>query len=119
MKNSIIRFIQLLMLIILFAVSLFVAYHYWFVFDQFALRELPTLIWSGLIIYILIQLIKRMITKKMEWYDYSYYIALIVVLLPFIVPANPEWLLTLTRYGVLFLLISPLVELFKFSRRRG
>jgi hypothetical protein len=119
MKNSIVRFVQLLMLIVLFAVSAFVSYHYWFVFDQFGLRDLPTLIWSSLIIYILIQLIKRMITKKMEWYDYSYYIALIVILLPFIVPGNPEWMLSLTRYGVLFLLLSPLAELFKFSRKRG
>lgn len=119
MKNSIARFFQLIMLLVLIPVSGFIAYHYWFVFDKAQLRELPTLIWSGLIVYILIQLIKRMIIKKMEWFDYSYYIALIAILLPFVVPGNPEWLLTITRYGVLFLFISPLIELFKFAQKKG
>jgi hypothetical protein len=118
MSKSIIRFMRLFFAIILLALSLFIAYHYWFVLSVSQLRDIPTLVMSSLILYIVLQLIKRMLVKKMEWYEYSYYLGLIGVLLPFIVPGNSDWMLSLSRYGVLFLFVPPIGELILFSRKK-
>jgi hypothetical protein len=58
------------------------------------------------------------VNKGVEWYDYTYYLGLVAILLPFIFPANPDWLFTVTRYGTLFLAIPPVVDLIRFSQKK-
>lgn len=118
MNQSIKRFFHLLMLIVLLPISAYVLFYYWTNSSVEGLRQLPTLIWSSIIVYILIQMIKRFVTKKVEWYEYTYYIGLAAVLIPFVIPANPDWLLNVTRYGTLFLAFSPVVDLIRFSQKK-
>lgn len=118
MGKSIQRFLHLLMLIILLPISIYVLVYYWTNSTADGLRQLPTLLWSSIIIYILIQLIKRFMTKKIEWYEYTYYIGLAAILMPFVIPANPDWLFSITRFGTLFLAFPPVVELIRFSQKK-
>jgi hypothetical protein len=119
MGKSIQRFLHLLMLIILLPISAYVMFYYWTNSSAEGLRQLPTLLWSSIIFYILIQLIKRFVTKKIEWYEYTYYLGLAAILLPFVFPGSPDWLFSITRYGTIFLAFPPLMELIRFSRRKG
>lgn len=116
MGKSIQRFLHLLMLIILLPICGYILFYYWTNVSYEGLRQLPTLLWSSIIIYILIQLIKRFTTKKVEWYEYTYYLGLAAILIPFIIPGNPDWLFTITRFGTLFLAFPPVVELIRYSR---
>ena len=85
MGKSIQRFLHLLMLIILLPISAYVLMYYWTNSSSEGLRVLPTLIWSSIIVYIVIQLIKRLITKRVEWYEYTYYLGLSAILIPFVI----------------------------------
>jgi uncharacterized membrane protein len=118
MGKSIQRFLHLLMLIILLPISAYVLMYYWTNSSSEGLRVLPTLIWSSIIVYIVIQLIKRLITKRVEWYEYTYYLGLSAILIPFVIPANPEWLFSVTRYGTIFLAFPPVMELIRFSQKK-
>lgn len=58
-------------------------------------------------IYVLCQIGKRFVFKKQNWWDWLYYIGLVVIILPRFL-ATPENLVvfqTLTDMGILFLLV--------------
>jgi len=76
------------------------------------LRALPTSFLIVVVVYILAQLIKKFVQKKMPWYNWLYYIGLaaIVVPLPFF-SVQGTWVFSVTRYGSLFLLLPPTIEL--------
>ncbi len=99
------------LLILLLAAGAHIAFYYWTIADVSDLRNLQNSVLSAIIIYILIQLTKRYFTKKMGWQDWSYYIALIAVLLPLIlVKAEGKWIVQVAQFGSLFFLLPPLID---------
>lgn len=99
------------LLILLLAAGAHIAFYYWTITDISDLRNLQNSVLSAIIIYILIQLTKRYFTKKMGWQDWSYYIALIAVLLPLIlVKAEGKWIAQIAQFGSLFFLLPPLID---------
>lgn len=118
MRKSILRILHLVMLLILLPISAYILLYYWTNSSVEGLRKLPTLLWSSIICYILIQLVKGLITKRVKWFEYTYYLGLTVILFPFVFPANPEWLLAVVRYGTIFLAFPPVMELIRFSHNK-
>ena len=110
------RILQFILIVALLASSAYVVLYYWTVDGNAEkLRELPTTLLSAIIVYIALQLLKRFIKKKIEWFDWFYYIGLIAVLLPLmLVTASSDWIFDITQYGSLFLVLPPLIELLQF-----
>ncbi len=108
------RIIQFIFIIGLLLSSGYIAFYYWTASSASALRELPSTLLTALIVYITIQLLKRFIKKKIEWYDWLYYIGLIAVLLPLLfVGISSDWIFDITKYGSLFLVVPPLIDLLR------
>lgn len=84
------------------------------------LRTLPTGFLIAVIVYILTQLIKRYLQKKMPWYNWLYYLGLIAVVLPLpLFSVQGDWIFSVTRWGSLFLVIPPLIEIIALSRMKS
>src|SRR5690554_3573787 len=71
-----------LLLVILIVSALFVFQYYLFASTITDLRTLPTSLLIAVIVYILTQLIKRFIQKKMPWYNWLYYVGIIAIIIP-------------------------------------
>ena len=83
------------------------------------LRTLPTSFLMAVIVYILTQLIKRYLQKKMPWYNWLYYLGLVAVVIPLpLFSVQGDWVFSVTRWGSLFLLIPPLVEIIVLSKSK-
>lgn len=108
------RILQFVLIIVLLATSAYIVVYYFNVRDISQLRDLPSVLLSAIVIYIVIQLVKRFIKKKVEWFDWLYYIGLVAILLPLMMfSASETWIFDLTKYGSLFLLFPPIIELLK------
>jgi hypothetical protein len=112
-------FLQFLVIVLLICAVL-INYYYWTVSDIDELRYLPPYLLTGLIVYIGTQLLKRYLKKKIAWYDWLYYVGLIAVVLPLLAFfGTGDWLFAITSYGVLFFLVSPLIELIQILRAKS
>jgi len=93
------------------ASALYVFVYYMLADEILDLRTLPTGFLIAVIVYILAQLIKRFLQKKMPWYNWLYYLGLIAVIVPLpLFSVQGNWVFSVTRWGSLFLLIPPLIE---------
>lgn len=111
MKGKLNRGLNYFLLIILMASAIYV-FLYYIMADSIAeLRTLPTSFLIAVIVYILVQLTKRYLQKKMPWYNWMYYLGLIAVIVPLpLFSVQGNWVFSVTRWGSLFLLIPPLIE---------
>jgi len=108
------RVVQFIFIIGLLLSSGYIAFYYWTINSVESLRNLPTTLLTALIVYIAIQLVKRLIKRKIEWYDWLYYIGLVAVLLPLLfIGVSSDWIFDVTKYGSLFLVLPPLIDLLK------
>lgn len=96
---------------ILLITAVYINFYYWTVSEVDELRNLPPLLLTAVIIYLLIQLIKKSLNKnKVVWYDWVYYLGIVGILLPLIsIFSSGEWLFTVTKIGAIFLLIPPII----------
>lgn len=108
-----------LLLVILIASALFVFQYYLFASTITDLRTLPTSLLIAVIVYILTQLIKRFIQKRMPWYNWLYYVGIIAIIIPLpLVSTEGDWIFSVTRYGTLFLLLPPVIEFILLLRKK-
>jgi len=76
------------------------------------IKYIPTLLLFVLLIYICLQLVKRVFLKYRNWWDWLYYVSLISTILPmffenlFTVPT----FLRITWLGSLFLMFPPVLD---------
>lgn len=110
MSSKFNRTIHVLTSIVLLAIAVLITGYYLFANSYADLKNVPTTLYVAAIVYILIQLIKRNITKKMPWYDWLYYLGLGAIILPFALPEK-EWVYSLAIYGSLALVAPPLIEI--------
>lgn len=96
---------------ILLITAVYINFYYWTVSEVDELRNLPPLLLTAVIIYLLVQLIKKSLNKnKVVWYDWVYYLGIVGILLPLIsIFSSGEWLFTVTKIGAIFLLIPPII----------
>lgn len=112
-------FLQFLVFVLLICAVL-INYYYWTVSDIDELRYLPPYLLTGLIVYIGAQLLKRYLKKKIAWYDWLYYGGLIAIVLPLLAFFGAgEWMFSITSYGALFFLVSPLIESIQMLRAKS
>ena len=111
-KNKLNKGIAYLLLVILIASGLYVFIYYLIADQIYELRSLPTGFLIAVIVYILTQLIKRYFQKKMPLYNWLYYLGLIAVVIPLpLFSVQGDWVFSVTRWGSLFLIIPPVIEL--------
>lgn len=111
------KLVLYILLIVLILLGLYVFFYYITAKDISELETLPLSLLVTVVVYIVIQLIKRFLQENMAWYTYLYYIGLaaVVVALPFFSLQEGQ-VFALSRIGVLFLIISPLIELVVLSK---
>lgn len=110
MKSKFNRTIHIITTLVLLAIAVLITGYYLFADSYDDLKNVPTTLYVAAIVYILIQLVKRSITKKMPWYDWFYYLGLAAIILPFALPEK-EWLFSMVIYGSLALALPPFIEI--------
>lgn len=106
-----IKLTRIICILIALAAGAYVVSYYWSVNDFGSIRIVPMAVMISLVVYVLMQLLKRYVTKQMPSYEWLYYIGLGAVVAPvFLAKSDFEWLHLLTDYGTLFLLIPPLLD---------
>lgn len=113
------RIFHFILLIALILSGLYIFGYYLFANDINQLRTLPVSFLVVVIFYIAIQLIKRFFQKEVPWYNWLYYIGLLAVVssLPAL-SLQDDWLFLITRFGSLFLLIPPIIDLIKLIKQK-
>ena len=110
MKNSktLISIISLVGLVI----SSFVIMYYWSANSLVEIKHVPIQIMILILVYIVLQFLKRLITKTQNWWDWFYYIGLLAVALPvfMVTETNFSSLLIGAQIGVSFLVLPILIE---------
>ncbi len=106
------RILLLILSTALLIIGVYVVFYYWTIDELSQLRDLDSTLLSAVVIYLAIQLIKRYVKKKVSWYDWLYYIGLVAILSPLLLATSTaDWLFDLTKYGSIFILLPPLIEL--------
>ncbi len=110
MKNS--RGATALILLVALVICGLVIMYYWSATDYLDIKAVPIHIMVLLIAYIGLQLLKRVVTKKQNWYDWLYYIGLASVALPVFLatPSNYTTYLLVSQLGTLFLVFPLIIE---------
>ncbi|MBW7867641.1 MAG: hypothetical protein H3C31_04880 [Brumimicrobium sp.] len=97
--------------------AIFIIIYYLLAKTIIELRDLPPSFLIAIVCYIGAQLLKQLLHKKRPWYNWLYYLGLIAIVIPLpLFSAQGDWLLTLVRFGSIFLLLPPMIELFILSR---
>ena len=110
MKN--VRGITALILVAGLVISGLVINYYWASNDLADIKAVPIHIMILLIVYIGLQLFKRIVTKKQNWYDWLYYIGLASVAIPVFLADSTNYAsyLLIAQLGTLFLVVPLLIE---------
>ncbi len=118
MKN--IKPILSILLLISLILAAVVVFYYWKIDTIIGIKYVPFNIMILVLVYIITQFLKRVLTKTQNWWDWLYYIALVTIALPVFIgnETNESWLLPLTQIGVLFLLAPVILEGFNFVKQR-
>lgn len=118
MKNG--KAILSLLLLVSLILGALVVFYYWKADSLIAIKFVPINIMILVLIYIVTQFLKRVLTKTQNWWDWLYYVGLVTIALPVFIgkEENISWLLPLTQIGVLFLIFPVLVEGFNSVKQQ-
>jgi Na+-translocating ferredoxin:NAD+ oxidoreductase RnfE subunit len=110
MKNE--RLIRALLTVGLLITGGVVVSYYWISDSLESIVRVPIYLMVVCLIYVLIQIVKRSLFKKQNWWDWLYYIALIVIMLPTFFGNQDNFKLFsyLTDFGTLFMLVPALID---------
>lgn len=107
------------LLIILILSGTYVFLYYIIASEISQLRTLPPLFLVIIILYILVQLGKRFLQDEIKWYNYLYYVGLAAVVIPLpLFSLQENWIFVVTRFGSLFLIISPVIEFIELRKAK-
>jgi uncharacterized membrane protein HdeD (DUF308 family) len=106
------RYIKITLLILSLVVGALVIMYYWSVVDVDGILMLPMYVVILSFVYVLLQILKRYLFKRKNWWDWLYYIGLIAIVLPtfFVNETNAATYHLLTDYGTFFLIIPILLD---------
>ena len=110
MKNK--RLIRFIILIVMLLVGGVIINYYWKNDTLESMVSVPLVIMIFTLVYILCQIGKRFFFKKQNWWDWIYYIGLLVIILPrFLATADNLYLFqTITDIGILFLIVPVFLD---------
>jgi cell division protein FtsW (lipid II flippase) len=112
-KNKISYLVTILSLII----SLVICFYYWFTLDFESIHKVPMKLIGLILLYLVLQMLKKRIVTENSWWNWLYYIGLSGLLYPIVLgePENHVRLNWITDFSVLFLLF-PIILDFKKLR---
>lgn len=86
--------------------------YYWMATSLEDISTLPVFVLGLALVYIGLQLIKRALLKVQNWWDWTYYLGLVSVVLPvlFAKESNQLFFHLLTDYGTLFLMLPVIMD---------
>ena len=118
MKNA--KAILSILLLTALTLGSLVVYYYWKADSLVAIKFVPINIMILVLVYIITQFLKRVLTKQQNWWDWLYYVGLITIALPVFIAneSNLSWLLPLTQLGVLFLVLPIMLEGYNLVKLR-
>ena len=110
MKNK--RLIRFIILILMLLVGGVVINYYWQNDSLESMVSVPLVIMIFTFVYILCQIGKRFFFQKQNWWDWLYYIGLLVIILPrFLADSDNLGIFqTVTDIGILFLLVPVFLD---------
>ena len=111
MKNE--NLIKVVFTLALLAIGGTVIAYYWSVEGEASLKQVPIWVMVLCFVYVLIQVVKRYILKRQNWWDWLYYIGLISVMIPayFSNEKNWETFELFADFGSLFLIVPLLFDI--------
>lgn len=94
--------------------------YYWLSFSLESISTLPVSMLAIALVYILLQLIKRAMLKIQNWWDWTYYIGLVSIVMPalFAHETNQFYFHLLTDVGSLFLLLPVVLDARKLFKKK-
>lgn len=94
--------------------------YYWMVRDLQGITKLPIPILIITLLYIVLQILKRNALKVQNWWDWTYYIGLISILIPIVLgdAKNEVFYHLLTDYGTFFLVFPILLDGYKIFYKK-
>ena len=110
MKQS--KAILITLMLLSLGVSGVIIYYFWTHSDYNSMKNIPVYVMLLALGYIMIQIARRYITKKQNWWDWIYYAGLAAMMIPnFFVEENTvETYDMLSDIGVLFLVVPIFFE---------
>jgi hypothetical protein len=101
------KLLRALFAIALFTIGLLICNYYWSNESLDAIRRLPMYIMFYALGYVILQIIRRILFKENDWWDWLYYIGLAVMMIPtfFASESNLSVLNFLADFGTIFLVI--------------
>lgn len=117
MKNS--KILKVLILVIMFLLGNAISMYYWSNGTLGSMRNVPMFIMILVLIYILMQILKRFLYKEKNWWDWLYYIGLLIVILPtyFASENNLSTFQLMTDFGSLFFVLPLLFDFKKLVQK--
>lgn len=111
--------IRLFVLFDLVVIGIIICFYYWVNSTLESMKHVPIYIMILAFVYILFQIIKRYISRNQNWWDWLYYIGLVVMMLPtlFLTDQNLTLFNLLTDVGIIFLIVPVLLDGFKLLKR--
>jgi hypothetical protein len=118
-KVSSLRIFQVVLYAALLATSGYVIVYYWQSNHLKALTRLPQHIMVLCLVYVLLQVIKRLFVASRNWWDWLYYIGLIAAVLPtyFATSSNAASFHWFTDLGTPFLALPVLLDSYQFFKK--
>jgi hypothetical protein len=114
------KLFKILITIALLAVGGWIVSYFWSVNTVDAVARLPFYVTVLCMVYVGLQILKRLIFKSQNWWDWLYYFGLISVMLPayMITEETVGVYSLLTDYGTLFLIIPALMDGWENTKRK-
>lgn len=109
-----------LLLLVLLITSSWVVFFYWNTDILDEIRRLPTYVMVLCLVYVIAQILKRLISKSRFWWDWLYYIGLAAAMLPtFMADSdNASMFHLLTDFGTPFLVLPVLFDFYQLFKNQ-
>ncbi len=106
------KIIWVLILIGMIACATVIIGYYWTVTELTDIYSVPVFVLATSLVYIGLQLIKRIVLKIQNWWDWTYYLGLIAIVAPVLLAneSNQIYFHLLTDYGTFFLLLPVILD---------
>lgn len=113
------KIIWVLILIGMVACATVIIGYYWTATNLVDIYSLPIFVLATSLVYIGLQLLKRIVLKIQNWWDWTYYLGLVAIVAPVLLAneSNQLYFHLLTDYGTFFLLLPVILDARKIFKK--
>lgn len=93
--------------------------YYWTATNLADIYSVPIFVLATSLVYIGLQLLKRIVLKIQNWWDWTYYLGLVAIVTPVLLAneSNQLYFHLLTDYGTFFLLLPAILDARKIFKK--